>query len=151
MPNDNRVHLVFLNHGLKTLAPIPFSDLYIDARSCADAARGGYERRESRKDWVSKGVYNVESGIDTGDDKAVQNWVLGRSPKSFTAFQLQIEEAIKRIPSRREEEKDPFAKPFIVCFLCAYGVHRSRAAKHIMARVFAEESYSNLVRKVEVR
>lgn len=148
--NNSRVHLIFTNHGLRK-GPPPPADLYIDARSCADPTSANYKRREPDAELIAHNLYDMLTGIDTGEDKKVQRWIEKESPQSFASFMMQVEAAMERIPSRRRGEKDPYAKPFVVCCLCAWGIHRSRATKHILAERFSAESYGDKVRKVEVR
>ena len=75
-------------------------------------------------------VCEPPSGSPSGDDKETQAFIEQRT--NFKPIMECIIQALERIPSRRGEMKDPYSKPFHIAFFCAWGVHRSRAAKHIV-------------------
>lgn len=117
--------LRLINFGLKEVQEIPKADLYLDCRGIMDPS------------W-QKG----HGG--SGDNPSVQEKVKASSPMTIMALRNVIEEAVsgQRIPLRRSEDKDPYEKPFVVAFMCAHGIHRSRAAKHIVGDLLKKAGYN---------
>ncbi len=110
--------LILRSHGLKRIECtepdyriIPKADFYIDCRGIQE-----------------KGI----SG-SSGDDVKFQAGVLGHSPHSIEAALTLILDSLNHVETRRQGE-NPTARPYVVCFMCAWGVHRSVAVKHIAAR-----------------
>jgi RNase adaptor protein for sRNA GlmZ degradation len=113
-PPDLRVEL--FNFGLKGLGnqPLPKADLYLDCRGLPDAS--------------------AESSFSgkTGDHTAVQVWVNSQAPKLVQAYRDAVLESLANIPHRRRAEEKPYGRPFRVACFCAFGIHRSRAMKHLL-------------------
>ena len=118
--------LIFTNHGLKGGKELPKADLYLDCRGVANP------------------FHQASLASLTGDSKAVQNWVMMESPDTIVAFKHQIEEGLTRIPIRRRDEADPYSRPFTICCMCAHGIHRSRAVKHILASYYKGQTTAPL-------
>ena len=124
----SRAKLVLLSYGVKLNAgdakkgyrSVPEADLYVDCRCITE-----------------KGL----SSRGTGTTTEFQAGVAMASGKALEAVYGLILEAIKKIPDRRSEKADPFKDPFVICFLCAWGVHRSVATKHIMGRRLRSAGY----------
>ena len=126
------VKFTLINHGLKKGAP-PKADLYLDCRGVIDHAQkvGGT---------TAGGLIMPGSGSPLDDIRQVNGWTI-------TSFLAIIHEALHTIPTRRRTEKDPFDRPIVLCFLCAYGVNRSKNMKLIIA----EELRKNPNFNVEVQ
>lgn len=116
-----KAHFELLSYGLKTGKELPKADMYIDCRGLADGSKGG------------------PGG--TGDSKAMQDYVMQQSPASIISMHRLIEDSLKRIPSRRDGDKDPYERPYRVCFMCAHGIHRSRSAKNLIAGLLTKAGY----------
>ena len=117
-----QVKLTFLNRGLKgTGGQLPKAYLYIDCRGLPDAA--------------------TEGPGGSGDSVQVQDYMKLNAPESLDAMVQIIDGAVNRIPQRRRGETDPYARPIEICCFCAFGMHRSRAAKHILAQRCKELGY----------
>ena len=95
--------LILLKHGLKTSQPLPSAHLYVDCRTMKE-----------------HGV----SGSDAAFVKANWNYLENQ--------RVLIERAIELIPERRAPAP-PYEKPFVICFLCAWGQTRSRITRDYMA------------------
>lgn len=111
------VALVLINDGWKsinTTHPLPKADLYLDCRPLPNPFHDAATRPFS------------------GDDSKVQDWMLERAQPFLKSFYQQIVDGLERIPDRRAQDEHPFEKPYTVCLLCAHGIHRSRAMKHIL-------------------
>lgn len=102
--------LVLVSWGRKSGKPEPKADLHIDCRGLAEA-----------------GILGV------GSDLSFQKELEKQSQDSIGAIYTLIVDSLQRIPRRRRDRPDPYADPYVVCFACAWGVHRSVATKHIMA------------------
>jgi len=77
----------------------------------------------------------------------LQKWVTKNLPLGvLDAQEMIIRQAIEMIPTRRHEMVQPWSKPMTICFFCAFGIHRSRSLKNIMAQRLM--TYPNM--KVEV-
>lgn len=130
----SHIKLVLQSYGVKHntgeakkgYRSVPVADLYVDCRCIKE------------KGLSSKG---------DGTSKTFQDGVLTASKTALDAVYRLIVEAIKKIPDRRSEKDDPFKEPFVICFLCAWGVHRSVATKYIMGRRLQAAGY----RRVEIR
>lgn len=124
------VKLVLSSYGVKTNAggantkkgytSVPISDLLVDCRCIKEKGIGG----------------------GTGASVEFQAGVAQTSGKQLDLIYELIVEAIKKIPERRSEKKDPFAAPFTVVFCCAWGVHRSVATKRIIGRRLKQAGYA---------
>ena len=117
-----QLRLILLSHGIKH-GSMPKADFYVDCRCVADPLRGG------------------ETSLG-GGIKFIEKF----SHQTLATIQFMISDAIELIPARRHEKTDPFADPFIICFFCAHGMHRSPAVKHIMSRKLLADGY-----KVEIK
>ena len=122
--NEARLHLpiVLMSFGVKSGQLFPPADLYLDCRGCADPS-------------------HVMSG--TGDDPEVQEWVWDRSANILQAYRGLIWESISRLTTRRGAGKE-FDKPFVILTMCAHGIHRSRAMKHILGRWLRADGFSQV-------
>lgn len=93
-------------------------DLYLDCRACYDPSQ--------------------HSG--TGDDTRLQLLVRDRTP--ITAYMEIVKGFIDTWPNRRMEWQDPFAHSLTIHCFCAWGMHRSRAMKHIIADELRRMGYT---------
>lgn len=113
----SKVNLVLINDGWKNLSeqhPLPKADLYLDCRPLPNP------------------FYASEVRAFSGDDPKTQDWLLERAQPFVKSFYQQIVDGLERIPARRMGNELPFDKPYTVCLMCAHGIHRSRAMKHIL-------------------
>lgn len=126
-----RVKLVLRSYGVKTNAgkatrggytSVPVSDLFIDCRCIKERGISG-----------------------AGRSVAFQAAVVQTSSSQLDLIYKLILEAIKKIPERRVEKKDPFGEPFDITFCCAWGMHRSVATKYIMAKQLKQAGYSVVI------
>lgn len=106
------------SHGLKT-GPLPKGmDLYIDCRAFPDPSR-------------TKG-----SPAGGGQEEKVQKWIEGEYGK-LSGFSMKnhlvrmILDTIYSIPGRRPGID---VKQLNICCFCAWGMHRSPATKHLLAK-----------------
>lgn len=118
--------LVFhlISHGLKKWGVeedgkivgygVPKADLYIDCRGIREHDLPDHDR----------------GGTATTFQAAVE----AESAETIHAILRLIAFSLPQIRSRRIEDKNPYNRPYVVCFMCAHGVHRSVATKHIIAR-----------------
>lgn len=114
--------LVFINHGMKTGGPLPRADFYLDCRGIADPSR------------------SVGSPSGTGDTPAVQDWI--RKKVDLRPYKQLITDGLWAIPGRRRSEPLPYARPYVICTFCAFGIHRSRAMKHLLANELGAMGYN---------
>lgn len=110
----SKLQLKLISAGVKSSNPLPPADLYIDCRG------------------IPNPVYAKTLGGQSGDVKVVQDWVKANAGKEINNFTEQILNSIPQIPTRRNHGDDPFEKPYVVAFLCAHGIHRSRSMKNII-------------------
>ena len=113
----DQLHIRIGSWGIKN-DPIPYVDFYLDCRGAADAFQAGI--------------------TGTGDDLPVQEWI--RKHSQPARYLLSLEEAFSRLTTRRGVGKE-FARPFYVLCLCARGIHRSRAVKHILIHALRQDGY----------
>lgn len=116
-----KLELVFQSYGLKTGKPLPKADLYFDCRAVGE--HGGFT-----------------SGL-TGKDQSFQDMVETSSASAISAMESILYEAIPLIPARRSQSTNPYAEPFVVLCMCAHGIHRSVATKHILAKYMIENGW----------
>lgn len=107
----------------------PAADYYVDCRIMPDAA-------------------NKVGVSGTGDFPAIQAWLEDQASGRLELIEDLVEHAIEMIPIRRKELADPWAKPMRIAFFCAFGVHRSRATKNIIAARLKEAGYTVNVESV---
>jgi hypothetical protein len=120
-PTLSSLLIRLINAGVKN-GPLPKSDFLVDCRSVANP-------------------FHVPAlGALTGDDLKIQLWV--RDHSNVKAIMATVEEAISRIPVRRNNQPDPYKEPFEICCFCAHGIHRSRAMKHIIASELNLKGYT---------
>lgn len=133
-----QVKLRFINSGWKAcLVPsintdesdkqnllLPKADLYLDCRVIPNP-------------FLVKGV-----GSFTGENPIVQQWVLEHGQLFISSFSQLITDGIAQIPTRRKGKDDPFAAPYVICTMCAHGIHRSRAMKHLLADRFRKGGWN---------
>jgi rhodanese/phosphatase family RapZ-like protein len=122
--------LILRSYGLKSnkgkaedgFRSIPVADLYIDCRGV-----------------VEKGVAGHATG---GATTAFQEGVLAGSPASITSMHRLIEDSFQTVSTRRENS-DPARKddPYVICFFCAHGMHRSVACKHLLGERLKKAGY----------
>lgn len=112
-----KLPIILMSFGIKSGLDFPIVDLYLDCRGCADPSR-------------------EMSG--TGDDPNVQAWV---EAHSFTGtYRELIKDALLRLTTRRGAGKE-FDNPFVILTMCAHGIHRSRAMKHILGRCLRDDGF----------
>ena len=110
-----KLKIKLISYGLKSNAgaakdgwrSIPTADLYLDCRGV-----------------VEKGLVGAAGG---GANPMFMAGVEKGSPTTITSFQRMIEDSLPQIVTRRNEEPDPYAKPYVICFLCA---HQRRPLKN---------------------
>ena len=101
--------------GLKSGQPFPPADLYIDCRGVADPSQSGL------------------SG--SGDSVHIQQWVSEHTNTS--PYYDMVVGGLLRLTTRRGRGQE-YDKPFHIVCMCAWGIHRSRAMKYILARLLRE-------------
>ena len=127
----NKPTLRLFSYGLKNnkggaadgFRSLPVADLYIDCR----------------------GVFDGTGGFASGKLTTFQSKVIEESSMSILSFQRVIEDSLKQIPRRRNDQADPYAKPYVICFMCAHGIHRSVASKILVGERLVKAGY-----KVEI-
>ena len=128
-----KLTLQLLSYGLKSnkgsavqgYRSIPIADFYLDCRGVPD------DKNRVRVSFQE--TLNLTKTIET----------FGAA--SLDAMFDLILESIEWIESRRSDEEDPFARPYVICFFCAYGMHRSPTCKKILAERLIDDGW-----KVEV-
>ena len=110
--------LIFTSFSLKNGQPLPSADCYVDCRG------------------IPNPIYGGPAG--TGHDLGVRKWVrerLNQAHEQHLYVDL-VSASINALTTRRGagHETD---KPFVVCCMCAHGIHRSVAMKHLLAEYFA--------------
>lgn len=128
-PDTSKLKIVLISHGMKKIQwkgdlLIPKADFYIDCRGIQE-----------------KGLKGT-----SGKDQEFQSGVESNSSASLNGMEMMILDGLKQLPSRRVGALDPYKEPYVVCFMCAWGIHRSVATKNIMWRRLTEKGY-----KVEVK
>ena len=124
----DQLKLVLSWHGVKKLDSfkghytLPQADFYIDARNVPE--------------------HGLKFSGKAGNNPDLQKEMIEVAGEVFDLMTDQIIQAVERIPQRRWDEADPFAKPFCVTFLCALGVTRSRAACLIVSRELKQLGYN---------
>lgn len=78
-----------------------------------------------------RGVPDAVGSGRNGDDPEVQNWVA--SQIDLLAYIRIVVDHLLAVESRRRGEVDPYLRPVKVATFCAFGIHRSRAMKHLIA------------------
>lgn len=94
---------------------LPKADLYIDCRAVREKGLRGY----------------------SGKDPTFQASIEEACPNTLNLIFGIILESLKLIPDRRDG-KNPYSKPFVIMFFCAWGQHRSPGVKQIMSRRLRE-------------
>ena len=124
--NQQDLTIILQSSGYKA-GPLPEKgiDLFIDCRAIANPC------------------YIPSLGGKSGDDQEVQEWVAYHT--DMDAYYAIVEEALTRIPIRRNDKENPYEKPFVIHCFCAHGIHRSRSMKHLL------KIYLSCEWKVEVR
>jgi len=120
------VKLIFSSSGLKA-GPLPEGkDIYLDCRVLMDPTRA-----------VAGAMHTVPGG----ESALTQNQIAVYSGNALDAMETLVFAGTATLPNRR---KNGSSKPLdimtIHCF-CAWGVHRSVAAKHILAERFKAAGY----------
>ena len=115
-------HLHLLSAGWKA-GPPPPADLYLDCRILPNPA------------------HQPKLGGASGDHPSVQNWMRGSASKFISSFRQEIIDGLDQVPGRRNGKDDPWAAPYRIAFVCAHGIHRSKAMKHIIADLLKEEGW----------
>lgn len=123
------IKFLLISHGLKTASDehtysLPKADLYLDCRGVTDGSR----------------VIGLVGG-PTGNNLNMQKLVQELSPATITSFHRIIEDSLDKIPLRRNTKLDPYSDPYVVCFLCAHGIHRSVSSKHLIAALLKQAGY----------
>jgi hypothetical protein len=119
-PSPKKPLLVLRNHGLKsrmaqwgtkdTPCPlVPKADLYLDCRGLIDGHQVDLPSAQYRQ--------LLEEACNT----------------TYEAMVTTVVESLKNLAARRRFVADPTAEPYEILCLCAYGMHRSKASKHILA------------------
>ena len=114
--NKSDLKLHFKWHGIKRIPAedgfrtIPKADLYIDCRAIAEAGVPGW----------------------SGKCPEFQADIKEKSKASLFCIQELIIDSLRHVSSRRGG-LDPYKEPYVVMFLCAWGVHRSVATCNVIA------------------
>ena len=111
-----KVKLELISYGLKGnkgdaekgYRSIPIADLYLDCRGVPDDK-------------------NAPTGVSLRDN------IEAESQATLTSFHRVIEDSLRWMESRRSDRENPFEDPYVICFLCAHGMHRSVTCKKILA------------------
>ena len=125
-----KLKLILISYGLKRnegnaddgYRSIPVADLYFDCRGVDEHTYKGAGARGTSEEFLDH--------------------VSAKSGGVITSFHRLIEDAIPFIPARRSDKKDPWADPFVVCFLCAHGMHRSVASKILVGKRLAKAGWN---------
>ena len=121
-------------HGVKTLdAPkncyvLPRSDYYIDARALQE--------------------YGLKHSGKSGSSPELQAELCEVASETLDLFTDLIIQAVERIPQRRRDKQNPYAEPFHVTFVCAWGQCRSKASCMIVAKELKQLGYNVTVKEV---
>lgn len=107
----------------KGIFSLPLADLYLDCR-------------------VLPNPVFIDGIGSTGDDPKMQSWMDANALPFIEAFEALICDGIAQIPKRRAGKEDPWAEPYIICFMCAHGIHRSRSMKHVIAKRLKSYGYT---------
>ena len=116
-------------HGLKRNktedgCPIlPKADLYIDCRGIAE--------------------HGIEG--NTGHTNSFQEGIKAASPLSLGAMTTLIVDSLRFIETRRSGKPDPFKEPYVVCFMCAWGMHRSPATASVVGEKLKELGFHTVL------
>lgn len=108
----------------KTILQLPKADHYLDCRP------------------IPNPIFVPELSGLTGDDPRVWDWMWAHAPGFISSFKTQIVKGLEQIPNRRSGKADPYADPYVVCFLCAHGIHRSRSMKHIIGNLLKADHWN---------
>lgn len=112
-----RLTVEIASFGVKNLAvhdSFPKAELYLDCRGVTDPS-------------LTPGA-----PVGNGDNPDVQEWVEFHNDISpYTQLTIR---AMQRLVSRRGVGHE-FDSPFRILTMCAHGIHRSRAMKHILAKI----------------
>ena len=119
--------IILKSYGLKSGQPLPPADCYIDCRGVPDPSQaiGG-------------------SGLGfggNGDLPAVQTWIA--SHIVLLPYREIVGDHLSKLSTRRGVGHE-YDKPFIILTMCAHGIHRSRAMKHILARELRGVGYQHV-------
>lgn len=102
--------------------PLPKADLYFDCRVI-------------RNPYHAPGMASLG-----GDHPKLQEWCLAENADVLDKFLSLINVGLTTIPDRRRDVKEgAFSVPVTLAFFCAYGVHRSVAMKHLVAKKLLEQ------------
>ena len=121
---DLKIHL--MSHGLKRNKTedghpiLPKADLYIDCRGIAERGIQG----------------------NTGHANSFQEGIKKASPLSLDAMTTLIVDSLRHIETRRSGKPDPFKEPYVVCFMCAWSMHRSPATAHVVGERLSKLGYN---------
>lgn len=107
------------NFGVKHEKEFPKAELFLDCRGVANPSHSGGPN-------------------GTGDDPEVQAWVAKNS--DLSPYTMMVEDAFSRLITRKGAGSE-FEKPFRIAAMCAHGIHRSRAIKHLLARYLQNSGY----------
>jgi len=115
--------LILINRGIKlTGGMLPKAFYYVDCRGLPDSAAG-------------------EGPGGSGDTPAAQAYIMQQAGTSIMNMVALVDGAVQRLPIRRRNEKDPYGSPIVICCFCAFGLNRSRAAKHLIAAELRKLGY----------
>lgn len=122
-----KLPILLISFGFKAVGKnLPKADIYLDCRS------------------IPNPHHAPEVSKLSGDDPLLIKWIRENGQGVHEVFFDQLMIAIRQIPSRRRElsVEEMFSAPFIVACGCAYGVHRSVAIKHLLAKMLEDEGYN---------
>lgn len=118
-----KLALIFKSHGVKNSAPFPTAHCYVECRGVPDASNAmeGGGALFTHQQFVKEklGAYRIGEYVSL------------------------VKQGIDKLPERRKGE-DMYGKPFIICCLCAHGIHRSVAMKHILAAEFHKLGFTHI-------
>lgn len=83
-----------------------------------------------------------EHGLDRNNQLLFQEQIRLNNPGTIQSMVELIMDSFAQIPARRSEKEDPYSNPYIVVFVCAHGMHRSKNTKHVVAFRLRELGYS---------
>ncbi len=107
------LHIEFSSFGVKNNSPLPAAECFIDCRGVPDPSR----------------VVGFMSG--TGDNPTLQEYV--EQNMDVGPYLRLLNDHFSRLITRKGAGHE-FDKPFRVVTMCAHGIHRSRAMKHILSK-----------------
>ena len=113
LQSHNHLKVVFSSFGVKNNQPLPPAECYIDCRGVPDPSKV------------------VGLPALTGDSPELQEYV--ENNIDLGPYISMLHQHFARLGTRKGIGHE-YDKPFRIVTMCAHGIHRSRAMKHILAK-----------------